>query len=92
MAAVTITLPVLLSNLIGEKTIAVEAATPSEALQELVRRYPALDMLLFDETGELREHVLCFHNEENTRWCTDGLYRALAANDRMTIIQAVAGG
>ena len=92
MVTVTITLPALLSSLVGEREIEVDAATVAEALGALTRRFPALDILMFDESGALREHVLCFHNEENTRWEDDSLRRPLRGGDRLTILQAVAGG
>ena len=92
MARVMVRLPRLLAGLIeGGTTVSVEAETLSGALNELVRQYPVLKVHLFDESGELRRHVLCFHNEENTRWL-ESLDRPVAADDVITIIQAVSGG
>lgn len=92
MARVMVRLPRLLAGLIeGGPTVSVEAETLSGALDELVRQYPVLKVHLFDESGELRRHVLCFHNEENTRWL-ESLDRPVAAGDVITIIQAVSGG
>ena len=48
-------------------------------------------MHLFDETASLRPHVLCFHNETNTRWL-DSMAVPLADGDTVTILQAVSGG
>ena len=92
MARVTIHLPALLANLVGERTVAVDALSVAGALAELSTRHPSLAHALFDERGILRTHVLCFHNQENTRWHAEGLHRKLAAGDRLTILQAVAGG
>jgi hypothetical protein len=39
----------------------------------------------------LRRHVLCFHNQENTRWF-ESLDRPVATGDVIMIIQAVSGG
>ena len=53
------------------------AATGGEALALLTRQYPALDVYLFDESGQLRGHVLCFHG---------GLGRPLRPGDVLTIL------
>ncbi|MHC5005293.1 MAG: ubiquitin family protein, partial [Planctomycetota bacterium] len=69
MARVTIELPTLLSPLAdGRTTVAVEAGTVRAALAALIGRYPAIAVHVFDETGDLREHVLCLHNGRNSRW------------------------
>ncbi len=92
MAQVSVRLPGLLAGLVeGARVINVEAETVSSALDDLIRRYPTLKVHLFDEQGELRRHILCFHNEENTRWL-EGLSRPVKAGDEITIIQAVSGG
>ena len=92
MPRVTVTLPSLLAGVVGgARTLAVQAETLAGALDELVRRYPALKVHLFDESGGFRPHVLCFHNEESTRWL-GSLDRPLAAGDVVTIMQAVSGG
>lgn len=92
MARVTVRLPRLLAGLIdGVTAVTVEAATVEDALGELTRRHPPLAVHLFDESGDLRRHVLCFHNEENTRW-RGSLEAPLQPGDEITIIQAVSGG
>ena len=92
MPQVTVALPSLLAGIVGgARTLAIEADTLAGALDELVRRYPALKVHLFDESGGFRPHVLCFHNEENTRWL-GSLDRPLAVGDVITIVQAVSGG
>lgn len=92
MAQVTVKLPSLLAGLVqGQTTILVEAHTLRGALGELVRRYPVLKVHLFDESGGFRRHVLCFHNQEDTRWL-ESLDLPVAAGDVITIMQAVSGG
>jgi molybdopterin converting factor small subunit len=94
MAAVrvTIELPSMLSRIADvPASFPVEAATLRAALDAAVARYPKLQVHLFDESGGFRPHVLCFHNEANTRWLP-GLDVPLAAGDRVTIMQAVSGG
>ena len=89
---VTVRLPSLLAAILdGRSRVALEAETLQGALEELIRRHPELKVHLFDEAGALRQHVLCFHNETNTRWLSD-LSGPLAAGDVITIMQAVSGG
>jgi len=92
MASVTIELPAMLRRVAGVPgSIALEADSLDGALRALTERHPALDVHLFDETGGLRQHVLCFHNRTNTRWLPSADV-ALAAGDTITILQAVSGG
>lgn len=92
MPEVTVQLPSLLSPIVnGSRTVPVEAATVKDSLQALVERHPALAVHLFDETGNLRQHVLCFHNDINTRW-VESLETPVEDGDTITIIQAVSGG
>ena len=93
MAQVTVALPALLKPFAGQMgKIPLQADTVHGALMTLCGRYPALRTLILDEQGALRTHVLCFHNENNTRWSAEGLTRPLKTGDQLTIIQAVAGG
>jgi molybdopterin converting factor small subunit len=92
MASVTVELPSLLGPIVnGERSVAVDAGTLAGVLSALTKRYPALGVHLFDETGGLREHVLCFHNGNNSRWL-ESLDVPVAEGDTVTILQAVSGG
>ncbi|MHC4827051.1 MAG: MoaD/ThiS family protein [Planctomycetota bacterium] len=85
-------LPSLLGPVVnGVHSVGVEGNTVSEVLAALVDRHPALAVHLFDETGGFRQHVLCFHNETNTRWL-ESLEVPVADGDTITILQAVSGG
>ncbi len=93
---VTVELPSLLAGFIGgqgqgQAELQIHANTLAEALQTLVREHPTLRVHLFDETGNLRQHVLCFHNDTNTRWL-ESMEVSLKDGDRITILQAVSGG
>ncbi len=92
MARVTVQLPSLLeASAGGQRSIDLEAEDFAGALRRLVELHPPLESLLFDEGGAFRQHVLCFHNEVNSRWRPD--HKAPLANgDRIMIIQAVSGG
>ena len=92
MSRVTIELPSLLGIAVdGDRSITVDADSLIAALKMLVERYPALQVHLFDESGGFREHVLCFHNQTNTRWL-ESIDVPLAEGDTITILQAVSGG
>ena len=92
MMGVMVVLPGLLAALIGSsRTIEVEAATVREALESVIRAYPALRVHFFDETGGLRRFVLCFVNGENSSW-HGGLAMPLSPGDEVMIVQSVSGG
>jgi molybdopterin converting factor small subunit len=92
MPRVTIELPSLLRQVVSSNgSIGVDATTVAEALRAAVSEHPGLEVHLFDETGGLRQHVLCFHNQTNTRW-HDSLEKPVAEGDVLTILQAVSGG
>lgn len=92
MASVTVHLPSLLVDATGcAPELPIEAVTLADALERLMELHPTLRVHLFDEKGRFREHVLCFHNEDNTRWRRD-LSARLADGDTIRIMQAVSGG
>ena len=92
MPRVTVELPGALSNVLRcGRTLLVEATTLRGALDAAIALHPPLAGHLFDETGGLRPHVLCFLNETNSRWLSS-LAVPLAEGDVITILQAVSGG
>ena len=88
MGKVTVELPRLLVDVVGEERLQVEATTLRGALEALTSREPRLGPLLFDEAGAFREHVLCFHNGTNTRWL-ESLDQELADGDTLAFMQCV---
>lgn len=88
---VDIELPMLLKDVLGDSSFSVTASNLRGAFEQIVKNYPQLGVHLFSESGELRQHVLCFHNEKNTRWL-DNLDVPVAAGDRLLFMQAVSGG
>lgn len=92
MASVSVRLPSLLTSLLDlPRSIEVAGETLDEALGDLCRRHPSLAVHLFDESGEFREHVLCFINDTNSREL-DRSKPGLEEGDEVTILQAVSGG
>ncbi|MEE9280939.1 MAG: nitroreductase/quinone reductase family protein [Myxococcota bacterium] len=88
----TVRLPAVLSQLIGgERSVAVTGETLREALDDLVRQRPALGLHLFDESGTMRRHILCFCNQVYTRGAED-LEVPVDPGDEITILNSVSGG
>ena len=92
VSRITLELPSLLVSMLGVPArIECEGATIRAALESACAAHPVLRVHLFDERSALREHVLCFHNETNTRWLPS-LDEPVGDGDRLTVIQAVSGG
>jgi molybdopterin converting factor small subunit len=75
----------------GRARVTVRAATLSDALARMLEAYPLLRVHLYDETRQLRKHVLVFYNDESIKRMPD-LDVPLRAGDQLTIVQAVSGG
>jgi sulfur-carrier protein len=91
VARVTLELPSLLRDVLPEGSISLEGSTVHEALEDAYRKLPTLRVHLYDESGQFRQHVLCFLNDVNTRWL-DSAGQKLKDGDCITILQAVSGG
>ncbi len=92
MAGVVVHLPSLLAPVVGgSRRVEIEAPTVRGVLDGLIAAHPELRVHLFDESGDFRQHVVCFHNDTMTRWM-DSLEVPVAEGDTVTIMQAVSGG
>ncbi len=69
----------------------VPGATVREVVDELERRHPGFASYVMDETGRLRRHVNVFVGDEPIR-DRERLGDALAADVRVSILQALSGG
>ena len=91
MARVTVTLPRLLEPAVGPtRRVELEAESVGEALSRLLERHPTLRVHLFDEQGDLRQHVLCFVGGSQTRLVDRST--PIAEPTQITFLQAVSGG
>lgn len=89
MATVTVTLPRMLADLVGgRRHIEVAGDTVDGLLAALTALHPELRVHLFDETGAIRAHVSCFHNDATISDPTT----PIAEGDTVVILQAVSGG
>lgn len=92
MATVTVTLPSLLDPVMGGvREVEARGDTLSQVLEDLLDREPRLRPHLFQESGELRQHVLCFFNGTNSRWL-EGQDPPVREGDTVLFMQAVTGG
>lgn len=88
---VTVVLPRMLADVLGEEKILVQASTVAEAMEAAYRRIPNLRHHLCDESGGFRTHVLCVHEGVSTRE-SGGLKGRVKEGDEIRILQAISGG
>lgn len=91
MARVNVTLPNMLAEAVGARSVGVEADTIAGAFAAVRRDHPALAALIFDHTGAVRPHVLVFHKDVATRWMPT-LDVPLTGLEELTVVQAISGG
>lgn len=75
----------------GKTEVNVQGGTVSEAMDDLVVQYPALQPHLFNGDDQLRPFVNLFLGEDNVR-DLDGLTTPLNEDDRLLLIPSIAGG
>ena len=75
----------------GEVTVDVEAEDLASAIAALDARYPGFKDRLLDESGDLRQFVNVYLNDEDVR-LGSGLSAKVGDSDEISIIPAVAGG
>jgi len=75
----------------GQVTVDVQAADLASAIEALDARYPGFRDRLLDETGELRQFVNVYLNDEDVR-LGSGLLAKVHDGDEISIVPAVAGG
>lgn len=94
MARVAVELPAVLVPMFdGQDVFEVDAGSTLASAFEAIRSdFPRLGSHLFDESGALREHVLLFHNDVNSRWLPSLDDVLLTDGDRLRVMQAVSGG
>ena len=87
----TVIFPRLLAPIVGEDlTVEIQAATTEELQRELEEARPGVSRHLFDATGALRPHVLCFVDDESTRLADPE--QPIPEGATIRIVQAVSGG
>ena len=67
------------------------AATVAEALDALTKRFPDLSRHVRDESGQIRQFLNIYLNEEDIRFL-GGESCSLREGDRMLLVPSIAGG
>jgi sulfur-carrier protein len=75
----------------GRGIVPVDAGTVRAAIAGLDSKHPGFQSRLLDESGELRQFVNIFVNDEDVR-LGQGLDTPLGPSDELAIVPAVAGG
>ncbi|TMD07372.1 MAG: MoaD/ThiS family protein [Chloroflexi bacterium] len=75
----------------GDSTVELKASDLRQAIEELDSRYPGFKDRLLDPSGNLRQFVNVYLNDEDVRF-SGGLDAKLDPKDEVSIIPAVAGG
>ena len=82
-------LPRLLAPAVGDRlSVEVGGATVGEVIAGLLVECPQLEVHLFDESGRLRQHVLCFVDGAATRLDDPDA----PVGSEIRFVQAVSGG
>jgi molybdopterin synthase sulfur carrier subunit len=83
--------PALVSRTGGARYVSASGHTVREVIQSLGRTYPGLLFNLCFETGELREYVNVFVEDEDVRYL-QGMDTEVPEGAKLYILQSVAGG
>jgi sulfur-carrier protein len=75
----------------GAPKVDCSAATVAEALDELTTRFPDLSRHVRDESGQIRQFLNVYLNEEDIRFL-DGESSILKEGDRVLLVPSIAGG
>ena len=75
----------------GERVVTAEGVTLRELIHDLDRRHPGIASQLLESSGEQRQFVNIYVNDEDVRYLR-GLETPVQEGDVISILPAVAGG
>jgi molybdopterin converting factor small subunit len=75
----------------GAPTIDCSAITVADALNQLTRRFPDLSRHVRDDSGQIRQFLNVYLNEEDIRFL-GGESCSLKEGDRVLLVPSIAGG
>ncbi|HEX2666617.1 MAG TPA: MoaD/ThiS family protein [Candidatus Acidoferrum sp.] len=75
----------------GAPRVDCSASTVAEALDALTKRFPALSRHVRDDSGQIRQFLNIYLNEEDIRFL-GGESCALHEGDRVLLVPSIAGG
>lgn len=88
----TVFIPTPLRRLTGgQSKLTEEATTVGELIQNLEVQFPGIQEKLLDGDGNLKRFINVFRNDDEIR-TIDGLSTPIAADDKISIVPAMAGG
>jgi molybdopterin converting factor small subunit len=76
----------------GKDAVEVNAATISDALNELTQAYPELRKQLFSSEGKVRAFVNLYLNDDDVRYLPAKEATTVSPTDTLSIIPSIAGG
>ena len=76
----------------GKDTVAVNASTVADALEELTQTHPDLRKHLFTGEGKVRAFVNVYLNDEDVRYLPEKDATKVSPTDTLSIIPSIAGG
>jgi molybdopterin converting factor small subunit len=89
---VEVQIPSILADCTGGRSVFfIDATTLADAVDRMRDTYPLLRIHLFDESGEIRQHVVLFYNGVSLRRI-DSRDISLREGDTIVVLQAVSGG
>ena len=88
----TLRMPALMRYYVeNQSEVLITGSTISDALKDLVTRYPAIKIHIMDKNGDLRRYVNLFINETNIKEL-DGMRTPVQENDQIIILPSISGG
>jgi adenylyltransferase/sulfurtransferase len=75
----------------GAPRVDCSASTVAEALEALTKRFPELSRHVRDDSGQIRQFLNIYLNEEDIRFL-GGESCALREGDRVLLVPSIAGG
>lgn len=82
--------PVLTRYTGNQPTAEVKGSTIGECLDDLIKKFPDLKKILFDQSGELHSHLDFYVNGESAY--PEELAKPVRDGDRLDIVMIIAGG
>ncbi len=76
----------------NQSSVDVNGATVSDAVSELISRYPDFKKHLYSPDGKLRSFVNLYLNDEDVRYLPEKESSAVKSSDTLSIIPSIAGG
>ena len=75
----------------GQTEVLLHGLTVSDAISDLVTRYPAIKPHIMDNNGALRRYINLFVNDTNIK-DLNGLKTPIQDNDRIILLPSISGG